>query len=144
MNDPEASYYMTAQEWAGLDTTAKEDCAMRALATIERWQKWKKERKELLIAVREMSEKERKERTLDEEELLAREVKAGIFDSNLEVVLEALHIQAEELLPFCNVRLHKLVPWAAKRWLMEPCEAAYALRKALPLFKPQEKPQPSK
>lgn len=140
MNDPRASYYMTAQEWAGLDASGKEDCAMRALETIERWQKWKKERKELK-AVREMPEKERNARTYNEEELLAREVKAGVYDSNLDAVLEALHIQAEELLPFCNVRLHKLVPWAAKRWLMEPGEAAYALRKSLPLFKPQETSQ---
>jgi hypothetical protein len=138
----EVSYYMDAKEWDGLDSTGKEDCAMKALATIERWQKWKKNRKEF-IAVRDMSEKERMAITLGEEDLFKREVKAGIFDSNLEIVLEALHIQSEELLPFCNVRLSKLVPWATKRWLMEPAEAAYALRKSLPLFKHQENSKPA-
>ncbi len=137
-NDIEAMYYMNANEWAGLDTTAKEDCALKALDTIERWQKWKKERKEL-VAVKEMDERERKIRTVGEEEILAREIKAGVFDANLEAILDSLHIQADELLPFCHVRLHKLVPWAANRWQMEPDEAAYALRKSLPLFRPEVK-----
>ena len=136
--DPEVMYHMTASEWAGLDATAKEDCALKALDTLERWQKWKKDRKEL-IAVKEMGEKESKVRTIGEGELFNREVKAGIFDANLETVLDSLHIQAEELHPFCHVRLHKLVSWAAKRWQMEPDQAAYALRKSLPLFKPEVK-----
>lgn len=132
------SYYMTSEEWSGLDATGKEACAILALDTIERWQKWKKERKEL-AAVHEMSVKERKQRTLGEEELLSREIKAGIYDSSLEAILESLHIQTEDMLPFCNVRLFQLIEWAAKRWSMETEEAAYALRKALPFFKPKEK-----
>ena len=129
------SYYMTTSEWSGLDSTAKQDCAEKALATIERWQQWKKERAELR-AVKEMSVKESHARTVNESEMLKREIKAGVYESGLMLLVEALHIHPEELHQFCNVRLKALNTWASERWKMEPNEAAYALRQALPLYKP--------
>lgn len=138
MSDLTVYYDLSSEEWSGLDATAKNDCAKKSLEVIERWQAWKRERKEL-TAIKQMSAEESKKRTISEAKMLSREIHAGIYDSNLNALVEALHIHEEELYFLCNVRLNHLASWAAKRWNMDENEAAHALRKVLPLFKGMSK-----
>lgn len=127
-------YNLTAEEWGELDATAKDTLAAAARDTLERWQAWNKERKETTFAAKEASLQDGK-RAIGDYGLFLCEWSMGVYDFNLDAIVEALNIHYEELWAACRVGGRKLVDVLSKRYEMTNDETASMLRKVLPIYK---------
>jgi hypothetical protein len=130
-------YSLSPQEWDGLDSTAKDRLASLSLATIGRWQKWKKERREVTFAAK-LSSNTDKKRAVSAFEEFQRDWKNGVYDSKLESVVESLNIHYEELWDICHVGGKGLVSVIAKRYSLTHDECADMLSKILPIYNPDK------